>query len=174
MEAIKQTFAKCKEQKRSALVTYVTAGYPTNDETVDILLGLENGGAGTQFVFPAMPCVATVPFRSQLTKLLMLDVIELGLPFTDPIADGPTIQKANTQALANGVTIPMVLDMVRTARRKGLQAPVLFMGYYNPVLQYGEERMLKDTKAAGANGFIMVDLPPEEAVRFRNLCTSNG
>jgi tryptophan synthase len=68
----------------------------------------------------------------------------------------------------------MVLGMVRTARRKGLQAPVLFMGYYNPLLQYGEERMLKDTKEAGANGFIVVDLPPEEAVRFRNLCTSTG
>ncbi|KAH8699220.1 bifunctional tryptophan synthase [Talaromyces proteolyticus] len=147
MEVIKETFAKCKAEKRSALVTYVTAGYPTVDETVDILLGLENGGA---------------------------DVIELGLPFTDPIADGPTIQKANTQALLNGVTIPMVLDIVRTARKKGLQAPVLFMGYYNPLLQYGEERMLKDTKEAGANGFIMVDLPPEEAVRFRDLCTSIG
>lgn len=68
----------------------------------------------------------------------------------------------------------MVLDIVRTARQRGLEVPVLFMGYYNPLLQYGEEQMLKDTKAAGANGFIMVDLPPEEAVRFRNLCTSTG
>ncbi|CRG91882.1 tryptophan synthase alpha chain [Talaromyces islandicus] len=147
MDAIKETFAKCKAEKRSALVTYVTAGYPTVEETVDILLGLENGGA---------------------------DIIELGLPFTDPIADGPTIQTANTQALQNGVTIPMVLDMVRTARKRGLQAPVLFMGYYNPLLQYGEERMLKDTREAGASGFIMVDLPPEEAVRFRDLCATNG
>ncbi|KAL1965531.1 hypothetical protein VTN77DRAFT_5614 [Rasamsonia byssochlamydoides] len=147
MEEIKKTFAKCKQEKRAALVTYVTAGYPTVDETVDILLGLENGGA---------------------------DIIELGIPFTDPIADGPTIQKANTRALENGVTITTVLDMVRTARRKGLKAPVLFMGYYNPLLQYGEERMLKDAKEAGANGFIMVDLPPEEAVRFRNLCAAAG
>lgn len=68
----------------------------------------------------------------------------------------------------------MVLDIVRTARKRGLEAPVLFMGYFNPLLQYGEEKMLKDTKEAGANGFIMVDLPPEEAVRFRNLCTSTG
>lgn len=104
----------------------------------------------------------------------MIDIIELGLPFTDPIADGPTIQRANTQALLNGVTIPIALDIVRTARKKGLRVPVLFMGYYNPLLQYGEERMLKDTKEAGVNGFIMVDLPPEEAVRFRNLCTANG
>lgn len=68
----------------------------------------------------------------------------------------------------------MALDLLRSARQKGLTVPVLFMGYYNPLLQYGEERMLKDTKEAGANGFIMVDLPPEEAVRFRNLCASSG
>lgn len=64
--------------------------------------------------------------------------------------------------------------MARTARRKGLKAPLLLMGYYNPVLQYGDERMLKDCKAAGINGFIMVDIPPEEAVKFRDLCTSTG
>jgi len=68
----------------------------------------------------------------------------------------------------------MVLDMVRTARKRGLKAPVLFMGYYNPLLRYGDERMLKDAREAGVNGFIMVDLPPEEAVRFRNLCTKEG
>ncbi|KAF3482834.1 tryptophan synthase [Arthroderma uncinatum] len=147
MEQIKQTFAKCKEEKRSALVAYVTAGYPEASETVDIILGMEEGGA---------------------------DIIELGVPFTDPIADGPTIQRANTQALKNGVTVTSVLEMVRTARRKGLKSPVLMMGYYNPLLQYGEERMLKDAKAAGVNGFIMVDLPPEEAVRFRDLCKKEG
>jgi tryptophan synthase len=147
MEGIKSTFARCKEQKRAALVAYTTAGYPTVEETVDILLGLENGGA---------------------------DIIELGIPFTDPIADGPTIQTANTQALANGVTVTTVLNMVRQARSRGLKTPLLLMGYYNPVLRYGEERMLKDCKEAGVNGFIMVDLPPEEAVRFRDLCASNG
>lgn len=72
------------------------------------------------------------------------------------------------------MTVTAVLDMVRTARSKGLKAPILLMGYYNPLLSYGEERMLKDCKAAGVNGFIMVDLPPEEAVRFRDLCTTNG
>jgi tryptophan synthase len=102
------------------------------------------------------------------------DVIELGLPFTDPIADGPTIQKSNTIALKNGVSVKSTLQTLRDARRKGLQIPVLFMGYYNPLLSYGEERMLKDAKEAGVNGFIMVDLPPEEAVRFRNLCTKTG
>jgi tryptophan synthase len=102
------------------------------------------------------------------------DLIELGMPFTDPIADGPTIQKSNTQALKNGVTTEGCLDMVRDARKRGLKAPILLMGYYNPLLSYGEERMLQDAKEAGANGFIMVDLPPEEALRFRNFCASYG
>ncbi|OCL04377.1 tryptophan synthase-like protein [Glonium stellatum] len=147
MEVIKRTFAQCKKEQRSALVTYVTAGYPTPEETPDILLGMEAGGA---------------------------DIIELGMPFTDPIADGPTIQKSNTQALKNGVTTESCLQMVRDARKRGLRAPVLLMGYYNPLLSYGEERMLKDAREAGVNGFIIVDLPPEEAVRFRNYCTKAG
>lgn len=102
------------------------------------------------------------------------DLIELGMPFTDPIADGPTIQKANTIALANSVTTEQCLRMVRIARARGLKAPVLLMGYYNPILSYGEEKIMEDAKEAGANGFIMVDLPPEEAVRFRNYCTKAG
>jgi tryptophan synthase len=104
----------------------------------------------------------------------VLDLIELGLPFTDPIADGPTIQKSNNVALANGVTVTSALQTVREARKRGLRVPVIFMGYYNPLLQYGESRMLNDCKEAGVNGFIMVDLPPEEAVRFRNNCTKAG
>jgi len=102
------------------------------------------------------------------------DLIELGMPFTDPIADGPTIQRSNTQALKNGVNVTKCLQMVSEARAKGLKAPVLLMGYYNPLLSYGEEKMLKDAKAAGVNGFIMVDLPPEEAIKFRNHCTEAG
>ena len=78
------------------------------------------------------------------------------------------------QALKNGVTVTSTLEMVREARRKGLKAPVLFMGYYNPMLSYGEERLLKDCREAGVNGFIVVDLPPEEAVTFRNWCSKEG
>ena len=78
------------------------------------------------------------------------------------------------QALKNGVTTESCLQMVRDARKRGLKAPILLMGYYNPLLSYGEERMLQDAKEAGANGFIIVDLPPEEAVRFRNYCTNYG
>ncbi|KAI9791851.1 MAG: tryptophan synthetase [Peltula sp. TS41687] len=162
MEAIKHTFERCKKEERSALVTYVTAGFPSPEETIDIMLGMEAGGA---------------------------DLIELGLPFTDPIADGPTIQKANTVsflreldlklmetlipnqiALKHNVTVTSTLQTVREARAKGLRAPVLLMGYYNPLLIYGEERIMQDAREAGVNGFIVVDLPPEEAVRFRNFC----
>ncbi|KAF2215028.1 hypothetical protein CERZMDRAFT_66278 [Cercospora zeae-maydis SCOH1-5] len=146
-EGIRQAFARAKSEGRAALVTYTTAGYPTIAETPDILLGMEAGGA---------------------------DIIELGTPFTDPIADGPTIQTANTIALANGTTTTSCLNIVKEARSKGLKAPVLLMGYYNPLLAYGEERMLQDAKAAGVNGFIMVDLPPEEAVRFRQHCKTYG
>ncbi|KAH7146539.1 tryptophan synthase beta subunit-like PLP-dependent enzyme [Dactylonectria macrodidyma] len=147
MEAIKQTFQRCKAQNKSALVAYVTAGYPKPEDTPDILLSLEKGGA---------------------------DVLELGAPFTDPIADGPTIQTANTIALANGVTIESTLGMVKEARSRGLKAPVMLMGYYNPLLSYGEERLLRDCKESGVNGFIVVDLPPEEAISFRGLCTKGG
>ncbi|KAI1204472.1 tryptophan synthetase [Annulohypoxylon truncatum] len=147
MEALKQTFKRCKAENRAALVTYVTSGYPNPEETPDILLGMQNGGA---------------------------DVIELGVPFTDPIADGPTIQTSNTVALANGVTIKSTLEIVREARSKGLTAPVLLMGYYNPLLSYGEDALLRDCKEANVNGFIVCDLPPEEAVSFRKLCSRGG
>lgn len=147
MEHIKKTFARCKSEQRSALVTYVTAGFRTRDETPDVMLGLEAGGA---------------------------DVIELGMPFTDPIADGPTIQHSNLVALKNGVNLPDILEMVRTARKRGLGAPVLLMGYYNPILSYGEEELLKDARDAGVSGFIVADAPPEEAVRFRNMCRRRG
>ncbi|KAI2602495.1 tryptophan synthetase [Hypoxylon sp. NC1633] len=144
MDALRQTFKRCKAEKRSAFVTYVTAGYPKPEDTPNVLLGMQKGGA---------------------------DVIELGVPFTDPIADGPTIQTSNTVALANGVTIKSTLGMVREARAKGLNTPILLMGYYNPLLSYGEDNLLRDCKAAGVNGFIVCDLPPEEAVSFRKLCS---
>ncbi|KAK4186502.1 putative tryptophan synthase [Podospora australis] len=147
MEGLKQTFARCKAENRAALVTYVTAGFPNPEATPDVLLAMEKGGA---------------------------DIIELGVPFSDPIADGPTIQTANNIALQHGVTTSKVLSMVRQARDKGLRAPILLMGYYNPLLKYGEERLLNDCKASGVNGFIIVDLPPEEAVSFRTLCTRGG
>lgn len=111
--------------------------------------------------------------NTYLTKVCT-DIIELGIPFTDPIADGPTIQKSNLKALENGVTISSMLDIVRDARRNGLKTPVLFMGYYNPILRYGESKLFADCKAVGVSGFIVVDLPLREAIRFRQGCTKTG
>lgn len=145
MDHLKQTFQRCKAENRPAFVTYVTAGFPTPEAMPGIMLGMQKGGA---------------------------DIIELGVPFTDPIADGPTIQTANTVALKNGVTVGSTLQMVRDARKQGLTTPVMLMGYYNPLLAYGEEALLRDCKEAGVNGFIVCDLPPEEAVSFRKFCTA--
>jgi tryptophan synthase len=90
------------------------------------------------------------------------------------VADGPTIQEANDVSLANGTNIPKTLNLVRRARSLGLTVPVILMGYYNPLLAYGEDRMISDAKEAGANGFIVVDLPAEEATSFRSFCLEAG
>lgn len=132
-----------------AFVCFLTAGFPTADATVDLLLAMEAGGA---------------------------DVIELGVPFSDPIADGPAIQTANTIALSHRPQIDLTrcFGYVREARERGLKAPVLLMGYLNPVFQYGDAEAVRDAKAAGVDGWLLVDAPPEEAVRFRELCTQEG
>ncbi|KZT26586.1 bifunctional tryptophan synthase TRP1 [Neolentinus lepideus HHB14362 ss-1] len=147
MEGLRKVFGAKKAEGSPALVTFVTAGYPTVKDTVPVLLAMQEGGA---------------------------DILELGVPFSDPIADGPAIQETNTVALKNDVDYATVLGMVREARSKGLTAPLLLMGYYNPMLAYGEEKAIHDAKEAGVNGFIMVDLPPEEAKIFRDKCTSAG
>ncbi|KAF9185893.1 tryptophan synthetase [Haplosporangium sp. Z 767] len=144
---LRQVFSDCKEQKRPAFVAFITAGYPEPADTVDVMLALEKGGA---------------------------DIIELGVPFTDPLADGPTIQESSQVALGHNVDIPMCLNMVREARAKGLKAPVIFMGYFNPIRCYGEEKIVQDCKEAGVNGFIVVELPPEESAIFRGYCTQHG
>ncbi|CAD6502965.1 BgTH12-02639 [Blumeria graminis f. sp. triticale] len=151
MNGLREKFAQCKFEKRPAFISYVTAGFPKPSDTVDILLALEAGGS---------------------------DIIELGLVFRDPYADGPTIQKANTIAIQNGVTLTSSLELIRTARSKGLKIPVIFMGYWNVLLSYmdkfGGEKLMTDCREAGINGFIIVDLPPEEAVSFRNFATQGG
>ncbi|TDL25032.1 bifunctional tryptophan synthase TRP1 [Rickenella mellea] len=146
-DILKQAFDSKRLQGAPALVTYVTAGYPTREDTAPILLAMEQGGA---------------------------DIIELGVPFSDPIADGPAIQETNTIALRNDVEYSDCLEFVRDARNKGLKVPVLLMGYYNPMLKYGEDKAIKDAKDAGAQGFIVVDLPPEEAVTFMEKCKTTG
>ncbi|KAI6130828.1 tryptophan synthase beta subunit-like PLP-dependent enzyme [Pisolithus croceorrhizus] len=147
MDAIKAVFDARKAEGSHALVTFVTAGYPRKDDTVPILLAMQAGGA---------------------------DIIEVGVPFSDPIADGPAIQETNLIALQNGVDYATILRQVKEARSKGLTVPVLLMGYYNPILAYGEDKAVQDAREAGANGFIMVDLPPEEASGFREKCTNVG
>lgn len=100
--------------------------------------------------------------------------ITSGLPFTDPLADGPTIQESNDISLANGTNIPKCLDILRQARLSGVTIPIILMGYYNPLLIYGEERVINAAKQAGASGFIVVDLPLEEGLSFRNYCKIAG
>ncbi|CAL1705252.1 unnamed protein product [Somion occarium] len=143
MDAIKQVFEAKKKEGAPAFVTFVTAGYPKVESTVPILLAMQRGGA---------------------------DIIELGMPFSDPIADGPAIQETNAVALKNNVDYPTTLGLLREARNQGLTAPIVLMGYYNPLLAYGEEKAIQDAYEAGANGFIIVDLPPEEAISFREKC----
>ncbi|RKO87171.1 tryptophan synthase beta subunit-like PLP-dependent enzyme [Blyttiomyces helicus] len=144
---LRSQFDAAKKDGRPAFVTYVTAGYPTADDTVDTMLALQSGGA---------------------------DVIELGVPFSDPMADGPTIQEANVKALENGVDIAVSIGFVARARELGLTIPVVLMGYYNPFLIYGDRKLMRDCEAAGVCGFIIADLPPEESVRFRKLGAEFG
>ncbi|GAA5933702.1 tryptophan synthase TRP5 [Sporobolomyces koalae] len=142
---LRETFAHKETTNDPAFVTFLTAGFPSVEQTVPLMLAMEKGGA---------------------------DVIELGVPFTDPLADGKAIQDANNIAIEQGVDYERCLAFVKEARSLGLKAPVILMGYFNPLLAHGEERAVKDAKIAGANGFIIVDLPPEEAVEFRKICTS--
>lgn len=102
------------------------------------------------------------------------DIIELGMPFTDPIADGPTIQQSNVIALENKVSLTCTLDLVKQARANGVYVPIVLMGYYNPIMKYGPDRLVEDAKNAGVSGFLLVDLPPEEAVLFRGKCVEHG
>ncbi|KAF5381055.1 hypothetical protein D9615_004157 [Tricholomella constricta] len=143
MDALPKVFEARKAEGVPALVTFITAGYPTPDDSVPVMLGMQAGGA---------------------------DIIEIGMPFSDPIADGPAIQETNTVALKHNVEYTTVLGLLREARNQGLTVPVILMGYYNPILAYGEDKAIQDAAEAGANGFIMVDLPPEEAITFREKC----
>jgi len=134
MSRLHSRFAELKQQNRAALVTFVTAGDPDYATSLAILKGLPEAGA---------------------------DVIELGMPFTDPMADGPAIQLANIRALGNGQNLLKTLQMVREFRLANRQTPLVLMGYYNPIYHYGVARFVADAKEAGVDGLIVVDLPPE-------------
>ncbi|MDX1763828.1 MAG: tryptophan synthase subunit alpha [bacterium] len=135
MSRIGQTFENLRGEGRLALMPFLVAGDPSLKMTGEFILELEKSGA---------------------------DIIELGVPFSDPLADGPTIQRASQRALAGGVTLTAILEFLKSLRRK-TEVPIVLMGYYNPIYHYGVDRFAQDAKASGADGIIVPDLPPEEA-----------
>ena len=141
MNRIEKVFKKLKAQNKKAFIPYIMAGDPSIEKTKEIVLMFEECGA---------------------------DIVEIGVPFTDPLADGPTIQRAAERALKNGVTLKKVIALVRDLRRK-TKIPLVLMTYYNPVFKYGEERFIADAKDAGVDGVIIPDLPPDEAGEFTRL-----
>ena len=155
LHRIKSTFAALKAQNRAALIPYVTAGFPFADVTPELMHGMVAAGA---------------------------DVIELGVPFSDPSADGPVIQKAGDKALAFGIGLPQVLEMVRIFRKTDQKTPLVLMGYANPIERYdqrkplsnGNSAFIHDAAAAGVDGMLVVDYPPEECEAFAADLRANG
>jgi len=147
MSRIAATFDKLKAQGRTALIPYICAGDPLPETTVDVMLAMAGVGA---------------------------DIIELGVPFSDPMADGPVIQKASERALAKGIGMVQVLGFARAFREHDQATPVVLMGYANPIERYGVERFVADAKAAGVDGVLVVDYPPEECEPFARLLREHG
>lgn len=147
VEHIQQVFAHARQQERAALMPYFTLGYPTLDDSLAVVESLALCGA---------------------------DLIELGVPFSDPLADGPTIQHSTHVALQQGITVRRCLEMTKTLRQRGLLIPLLLMGYLNPVLSYGTECFIRDAVQAGADGLIIPDLPVEEAEAIEIACQRSG
>lgn len=135
------TFADLKKSGAKALVTFLTAGDPDAQKSLSVLAAMPQAGA---------------------------DIIEIGIPFSDPMADGPTIQDSSLRALQNGMSVQGVLQMVQQFRQKNTTTPIVLMGYFNPIYKYGCERFIHDAAQAGIDGLIVVDLPPEEDAE---LCT---
>ncbi|MBI2913457.1 MAG: tryptophan synthase subunit alpha [Chloroflexi bacterium] len=144
---IEDTFSRLEAEGCTGLIAYLTVGYPDIDATLRLVPALVEGGAS---------------------------LIELGVPFSDPLADGATIQRASFQAIRQGVTPAVCLEVVARLRRGGLNAPLILMGYYNPVLAYGVRLFARDAAAAGADGLIVVDLPPEESGPLREACLDHN
>lgn len=140
MSRIEKRFNEVKEQGRKALVTFITAGDPDEAKSLAVLEQLPDAGA---------------------------DIIEIGMPFTDPMADGPAIQASSLRALEKGMSLKGVLKMLQQFRTKNTDTPVILMGYFNPIYAYGIKDFVQDAKSAGADGLIVVDLPPEEDEELR-------
>jgi tryptophan synthase alpha chain len=147
MSRIAGRFAELKAAGRKALIPYITAGDPLKASTVPLLHGLVEAGS---------------------------DILEIGVPFSDPMADGPAIQRASERALKNGVGLSDVLGLVKTFREKDKLTPVVLMGYANPIEAMGVEKFVDAAKAAGVDGTIVVDYPPEECGPFVDLCAKAG
>jgi tryptophan synthase alpha chain len=135
MSMIEERFRKLKARGKKAFIPYIMAGYPSLEDTKNGLILFEECGA---------------------------DVVEVGVPFTDPLADGPIIQRASEMALLQGITLRKVIAFVRVLRQS-IRVPLVLMTYYNPVFKYGEEAFVKDAKDAGVDGLVVPDLPPDEA-----------
>ncbi|OGO51197.1 MAG: tryptophan synthase subunit alpha [Chloroflexi bacterium RBG_16_68_14] len=144
---IGQALARARSEGRVALIAYLTAGYPEPEATPGLVRALVDGGA---------------------------DAIELGVPFSDPLADGATIQRASWRALEAGMTTGRCLKLVRELRNKGVVIPLIVMTYYNPILAYGQDVFVQDAAAAGVDGLIAVDVPPEEAGELAARCRAGG
>ena len=136
MNQIEKTFQRLQTAGRTALMPYLTMGYPERDSALTLVPAIAEAGA---------------------------DLIELGIPFSDPLADGPTIQASSQRALENGMTLRLCLAQAASLRDQGVTVPFVFMGYYNPIYQFGIERFAAQAVASGVDGVIIPDLPPEEA-----------
>ncbi len=147
LDAIAAMFEQAQAAGRAAFLPYYPIGYPTYDDSLDAISGMAAAG---------------------------VDGFEIGIPFSDPLADGPTIQAAAQVALDNGITPAGCLQAVRDLRQRGVWQPLLLMGYLNPLLAYGPERFVQDARAAGADGLIVPDLPPDEADALIRLCRDAG
>jgi tryptophan synthase alpha chain len=146
MTRIESLFKRLKQEGRAALIAYLTAGDPSPEKTPELVAALEHGGA---------------------------DLIELGVPFSDPIADGPVIQRGADRALKAGTTLPKVLDIAKRIR-EGSEIPLLLFTYLNPAFQYGFEKLARDAKAAGIDGCLLTDVSVEEAEQYVKIMRASG
>jgi len=147
VERIQQVFAELKAKKQAAFMPYHAMGYPNRQTSMEVIEALAESGA---------------------------DLFEIGIPHSDPLADGPTIQAATDAAIRGGTTVADCLAMMRELRAAGVKQPFCAMSYYNPILAYGEERFVRDAVAAGVDGLIVPDLPPGESMKLEPACREAG
>lgn len=147
MSRITRTFELLKQNDRTALMPYVTMGYPALESALELVPAIAEAGA---------------------------DLVELGVPFSDPLADGPTIQASSQKALENGMSLALCLEQAAMLRAQGVTIPFVMMGYYNPIVQFGIERFAERAAVSGIDGIIVPDLPPEESETLYTAVTAHG